>query len=196
MPIGVRTPRQALVAMCSENVVDAEDKAAVALDIQYAVDEEGNYDFSQPIGMEPVKWDEWVKLPVLPYHECVRTSHSVIRLPQVIIARHFNKIPFKKFRPSKRSIFQRDGGICQYSGKPIPYSKGNLDHVKARALGGKDSFDNLVWSDPDINFKKGCKTLKESGLSLLRTPKEPLPVPVSALIENTYNIRDWDWFLK
>ncbi len=190
LPIGVRSVGQAIVAMNSQG----DDKAAVALDIQYKQNEDGSYDFSAPLAMIPTKWEDWINLPILPHHDAIHTAHLAIRVPTVVISTHYHKMPNKTFRPSKKTIYERDKGICQYTGKKVSYNSATLDHVQPKSKGGKDSFENLVTCAPDVNFKKGNKSNKEAGLKLLKKPVAPLPVPVMALITEA-RIADWQWFI-
>jgi 5-methylcytosine-specific restriction endonuclease McrA len=49
---------------------------------------------------------------------------------------------------TKREVFERDKGYCQYCGQdlllsPATYSSHHIDHVTARAKGGADELENL-----------------------------------------------------
>jgi hypothetical protein len=57
----------------------------------------------------------------------------------------------------------------------------NLDHVVPRALGGKTTWDNIVTSCFRCNLSKGCKTLEQSGLKLLKRPTKPKTLPISGI---------------
>lgn len=190
--IGVRSVREAILAMNAGR--GEEDRAAVGLDISYRQNSDGSYDFSEVLGMTPVAWDEWVQLPLRPFDSVIRSAKLELRAPTVVIARNFGKMPQKAFRPSKKTIFARDKGICQYTGQQLSYARATLDHVIPRSRGGKDTFENLVLSAPDVNHAKGNKSNKEAGLKLLKNPTAPLPMPASALITEARHI-DWSWFL-
>ncbi len=193
MPIGTRSVRDAIVAMNSVGE-GSEKNAAVGLDIVYKQNEDGSYDFSQPLTMIPTPWEEWIKLPILPYHDVIHSAMMDVRVPTVVLAMGYHKMPNKTFRPSKKTIYERDKGICQYTGKKVSYNSGTLDHVTPKSKGGKDTFENLVLCAPEVNFKKGNKSNKEAGLKLLKQPKAPLPMPVMALITEARHA-DWKWFL-
>ena len=49
----------------------------------------------------------------------------------------------------------RDGNRCQYTGKLLRPDEGSLDHVLPRSRGGRDTWENLVWSGKDVNARKG-----------------------------------------
>src|SRR6266567_924482 len=69
------------------------------------------------------------------------------------------------------------------SGKLRP-EEGSLDHVVPRSRGGKDAWENLVWSSKAVNTKRGNRLPHEAGLKLLTVPRAPKELPVSALIRN------------
>jgi 5-methylcytosine-specific restriction endonuclease McrA len=119
-----------------------------------------------------------------------------VRVPTVIIAVNFNKMPVKSFRgkPSKDAIYTRDNGICQYTGKKIDRNSATVDHILPRSKGGEDSWTNLVLCSRDINSKKGNRLNTEVGLKLIKQPSIPQPIPVSALIKEAKH-KDWEHFL-
>ena len=91
-------------------------------------------------------------------------------------------------------VFERDGGVCQYSGEYVGKGGGNLDHVIPRDRGGRDSFENLVWAKREINSRKANRLPHEAGLKLVRRPKAPLPLPAAATIREVKH-PDWRHFL-
>ncbi|MEK6880699.1 MAG: HNH endonuclease signature motif containing protein [Nanoarchaeota archaeon] len=148
LPIGITSYKKALICLCSEN---NGLPAAKALDIQYKQIDENNYDFSEVISILPLSFDEWLELPVRSFDGCVKTAHRSIRLPNVIVALQFFKMPMRKPRATKMNILQRDDFTCQYSGVKLPRSKLNVDHYIAKSKGGKDDFSNLVTCSKKIN---------------------------------------------
>lgn len=197
--IGTRSVREAILAMNAES--PNTDRAAVALDIQYKQNEDGSYDFSKPISIVPTKWDEWISLVVLPHHDFVKTPNKIIRAPTVVISPNFSKMVFKKFRPSKKVLYDRDKKRCQYSGELLSLASASIDHViskdewRRRNLpGSPDNFKNMVICKKEINFKKANKPLSETGLKLLKQPEEPIPVAVSALVTECRHA-DWNIFI-
>jgi 5-methylcytosine-specific restriction endonuclease McrA len=178
--IGTSTIKDAIIAMNSTS--DGEKNAALALDIEYSQKENGDWDFQNPIYINPVTWSEWLTLKVRDFDFAIHTSKLTIRCPTVIIAVNYNKVPIKKFRATNQAILERDNYTCQYSGRKLSRSKLNIDHVIPKDKGGVDSWTNMVACDKDINFLKGNKLNEELGLKLIREPKEPLPTPISTLI--------------
>ncbi len=189
-PIGESTVKDALIAM---NSGDEFLKAAVALDIQYGQNEDGEWDFSQA-NFAPTPFEKWIDLPIRDFDLVIHTSKRAIRVPTVIIAQNYSKMPRKSWHPTNKNIRERDGSKCQVTGKLLTRSEGNVDHLIPRSRGGKDTFENKVWMSKEINSAKGSKTLEEMGLKLIRPPKAPPDVPASATIRELKH-RDWKFFL-
>jgi 5-methylcytosine-specific restriction endonuclease McrA len=174
--IHIRTPQDAFCMM--------------ATNVSTALDIEGEE------YIRPVAWEEWITLPVRPQDNAVRTAHRAIRVPTVIVALNFAKVPKKRPKLCARTIRERDGNRCQYTGKLLHPDEGSLDHVLPRSRGGKDAWENLVWSDKAVNAKKGNRLPHEAGLKLLTVPRAPKELPVTALIRNPQGIADWKLFVK
>ena len=172
--INVRTPQQAFCQMVTD--------VATALDISGE-------------SMIPVKWADWCKLPVREDDDAVSTPHGMIRIPTVIVLANYDSVPKCKPKFSSHGIWERDGGICQYTGKVLKRGEGNIDHVIPRKLGGKSTWRNCVLADKSVNSRKGHKLPHEAGLRLIRKPVEPKAVPAIARLGNPLGIRDWDHFL-
>jgi hypothetical protein len=69
-------------------------------------------------------------------------------------------------------------------------------HVVPRSRGGKDVWENLVWSAKEVNQKKADRLPHEAGLKLLSVPRAPKEMPVSALIRNSHEVADWKLFIE
>src|SRR3989454_7829736 len=132
--INIRTPAEAFCQMATN--------VATALDI----DGENN--------IRPVTWDEWITLHIRDGDNAVHTVRGAIRVPTVIVALNFAKVPKKRPKLCAKTIRERDGNRCQYTGKLLHPDEGSLDHVLPRSRGGKDEWGNLVWSDKTVNAKK------------------------------------------
>ena len=146
--------------------------------------------------IQPVKWDEWIQLPVRPEDQFVRTVHGQIRVPTVIVAVNFARVPKKRPKFSARGIRERDGNRCQYTGAVLKHEEGSIDHVVPRSRGGPNSWDNCVWASKRVNAHKGNRLPDEVGLKLLKVPRAPRELPISEWIENAHKVRDWGMFLR
>src|SRR5438045_7464658 len=174
--INIRTPQDAFCQMATN--------AATALDI------EGDEH------IRPVQWEEWITLTVREHDAFVRTARGAIRVPTVIVAVNYARVPKKRPKLCAKSIRERDGNRCQYTGKLLRPDEGSLDHVLPRSRGGKDEWENLVWSDKSVNAKKGNRLPHEAGLKLLTVPRAPKELPVTALIRNAQGVAEWKLFLN
>ena len=174
--INIRTPQDALCQMATN--------AATALDI------EGESH------IRPVTWDEWITLPVREGDYAVRTARGAIRVPTVIVAVNFAKVPKKRPKLCSKTIRARDGNRCQYTGKLLKPDEGSLDHVLPRSRGGADTWENLGWSSKDVNTRKGNRLPHEAGLKLLSVPRAPKELPVTALLRNAHGVAEWKLFLN
>ena len=143
-----------------------------------------------------VAWDEWIQLPIREQDNAVHTVRGLIRVPTVIVCANFSKVPKKRPKFSSRTIRERDGNRCQYTGKLLKPEEGSIDHILPRSRGGKDAWENCVWSSKAVNSKKGNRLPHEAGLKLLRAPKPVREMPVTALIRNMHGIPDWEPFIR
>jgi 5-methylcytosine-specific restriction endonuclease McrA len=144
----------------------------------------------------PVKWEEWIALPIRSIDAFVNTVRGPIRVPTVIVAVNFARVPMKRPKLSARAVRERDGNRCQYTGRVLRAEEGNLDHVVPRSRGGADTWENLVWASREVNTRKGNRLPEEAGLKLLSPPRAPKELPVTALIRNAHGINDWKLFVS
>jgi 5-methylcytosine-specific restriction endonuclease McrA len=179
--INIRTPADAFCQLATN--------AATALDIELGDD-------AAPPALRPVTWDEWITLPIRAGDNSVRTAHRVIRVPTVIVAVNFAKVPKQRPRLNARNIRERDGNRCQYTGRLLHPTEGSLDHVVPRSRGGRDSWENLVWSAKDVNQRKADRLPHEAGLRLLAIPRAPKELPVTQCLHNAHDVAEWKLFLN
>lgn len=123
-------------------------------------------------------FDNWCDLPPGADHETIVTPRREIRIPRVIQLLHFDRVPRRDVRFTRRNIFFRDRNRCQYCGRIFPQAELNLDHVVPLSRGGLSSWDNVVCACIPCNSKKGNRTPHEAGMHLTRVPKRPAGHPV------------------
>jgi 5-methylcytosine-specific restriction endonuclease McrA len=179
--INIRTPADAFCQMATN--------AATALEIELGAGAHAE-------ALRPVSWGEWITLPVREGDHAVRTARGAIRVPTVIVAVNYAKVPKKRPKLSAKNIRERDGNRCQYTGRLLHPDEGSLDHVVPRSRGGPDTWENLVWSAKDVNQRKADRLPHEAGLKLLKAPRAPKELPVSALIRNAHGVAEWKLFLN
>ena len=133
--------------------------------------------------MAMLSWRKVIKLLVVGKAEAidgstiiksVRSVDKIFNIPSTI--RLTVPTPFlfhsKEIRFSRKNVLLRDKSTCQYCGKIIGHSA-TVDHIMPKSRGGTSSFFNCVASCMRCNSKKRDRTLKESGMRLIRMPKKP-----------------------
>lgn len=190
-PLRTTTVQDALIAM---NSGDPFLKAAVAIDVQYERREDGSWDLSEASNLVPTRWEQWIELPVRDFDYVVRTSKLSIRVPTVIVAQNYAKMPKLKKHPTKEAVRERDGSRCQVSGRVLSKKEGNIDHLIPQSRGGPNTWENLVWMDKKLNSEKGDRTLDEMGWQLIKKPAVPREMPASEMIRDLRH-RDWSYFI-
>ncbi len=173
--IDVKTPIEAFSMIAAGN--------ATALDIDPGGD------------MRPVTWDEWILLPVREQDSSIGTVSRAIRVPSVLVLARYDKVPKRRPKFCAKAIWERDGGVCQYTGRKLRPHEGNIDHIVPISRGGGTNWENCVLADRRVNSRKGNKLPEEAGLKLMRRPTVPPELPMTHLIRNTHKIRDWEPFL-
>jgi len=123
-------------------------------------------------------FENWCDLPPGADHETIVTPRRAIRIPRVIQLVHYDRVPRRDVRFTRRNIFFRDRNRCQYCGKVFPQAELNLDHVVPLSRGGVSSWDNVVCACIPCNSRKGNRTPSEAGMHLVRVPKRPAGHPV------------------
>ena len=108
---------------------------------------------------------------ILDWRGVVHTTRATYPIPSVIRLSRMVRPPRPKVALSRREIFRRDHFTCQYCGKTTPLP--TIDHVIPKHLGGVHDWMNLVTACYYCNHKKGGRSLSETGMSLLKQPKEP-----------------------
>ena len=155
--INIRTPADAFCQMATNS--------ATALEIE-------GESFSDPSG--DVGAVDQAAGAGRPTTQC-RRSRGTVRVPTVIVAVNYARVPKKRPKLCARTIRERDGNRCQYTGVLLHPDEGNLDHVVPRSRGGADTWENLVWSSKAVNSKKGNRHCRmRPAWKLLNTPHAAL----------------------
>lgn len=100
----------------------------------------------------------------------LRSERRSVAVPSVIRLVQFVRVPHRAVAPlSRRNVFARDGGRCQYCGRPAE----NLDHVVPRSRGGTHSWENIVASCRACNARKEDRLPHECAMHPRRAPAAP-----------------------
>lgn len=102
--------------------------------------------------------------------EMISSEQLQLAIPSVVRLRYFVKVPYRREAPlSRRAVFARDQGRCQYCTK----SAESIDHVHPRSKGGKHEWTNVVACCRRCNTLKGDRLLGECSLRLRSRPAAP-----------------------
>jgi 5-methylcytosine-specific restriction endonuclease McrA len=128
-----------------------------------------------PLSLWP--WQDAVKAAwldrvdiVAEYDEVVHSPSTVIRIPSVVVLKDYVK-PQKRVAFTRFNLFLRDE-FCM----PVLRGQGRSDLRPcgaAIARGGITSWENVVAACARCNLHKGAKSLRQSGLTLLKPPRQP-----------------------
>jgi len=128
-------------------------------------------------------------------HDWVSTVNFYIAVPRIIRLLFYDRLPPSDVKFNRRNIFARDKNRCQYCGKRYPTSELSLDHVIPRTMGGKSVWENIVCACTNCNVKKGGRTPKRAGLTLVRKPLKPKHNPLIHVHLGQDRYRSWQQFL-
>lgn len=105
--------------------------------------------------------------------EAAQQLHSerrTVPVPVVVKLTRYVKVPYAGTVPlTRRAVFARDGGRCQYCSAPAT----SLDHVVPRSRGGAHSWENVVSACGRCNHIKADRGVAELGWRLRRPPVAP-----------------------
>jgi 5-methylcytosine-specific restriction endonuclease McrA len=118
-----------------------------------------------------------------------------VRVPEVVVLRHFNGFPRRTVAFSRRNLYRRDNFTCQYCGSQPGTELLSIDHVVPRSRGGRSTWENCVLACLDCNKRKASRTLDEAGLRLDRKPFRPAGGPAFEISLGTRR-RSWERFVS
>ncbi len=102
--------------------------------------------------------------------ERLGSANRSFLVPSVIRLRYYVKVPYKRTAPlSRRAVFARDHGRCQYCGRTAE----SIDHVIPRSKGGGHEWENVVACCRRCNTYKSDRLLENCSLKLRCKPAAP-----------------------
>lgn len=182
-----------LVLNAAWRVIDTKSVADALTDVAkgayLALDIQDDY-------MLPVAWDAWCKLAVRDGDDIIHTTKMQIRIPRVIVAKSYRKVPVKTQKCNMRNLRRLHNDTCAITGRKLKPSEMSREHVVPQSLGGKDGWTNEVLAHRDINSKRGNLPYEKIGLQRPTIPPAPREKPASEMIENKFGFPEWDLLLK
>ena len=102
------------------------------------------------------------------------SAHLTIEAPSVVRLRRYVHVPYRPHAPlTRRAVFARDLGTCQYCGAERPTL--TVDHVIPRSRGGESVWENIVASCAPCNRRKGNRLPREVRMHPRNRPRPPGP---------------------
>jgi 5-methylcytosine-specific restriction endonuclease McrA len=115
------------------------------------------------------------------YETSVRSVSVEIRVPAVVrLVRSFRR-HYKPIKFSRVNLYARDGYRCQYCRRKTTVDELTFDHVIPKSQGGITGWTNIVTCCYLCNRKKGGRTPREAGMTLLVPPTQPNWMPAVAI---------------
>jgi len=74
---------------------------------------------------------------------------------------------------SRKNIYIRDKGVCQYCHKSLTFKACTVDHITPKSRGGAHSWENVTLSCSKCNQRKGASSPLEAGMILKKRPRAP-----------------------
>ncbi len=128
-------------------------------------------------------------------HDWVSTVNFYVAVPRIIRLLFYDRLPRNEVKFNRRNIYARDKNKCQYCGRRFPTSELSLDHVIPRSMGGKSTWANMVCACTSCNVKKGGRTPKQAGLTLIQKPVKPKSNPLVHIHLGHPRYKSWKQFL-
>lgn len=180
MAVRVVSARRAFILLCKElaEVIHVDDGKYV------------NYNF-----------DSWREVAALQRefererHDWVRTVRYEIAVPRIIRLLGYDRLPQQDVKLNRRNLFARDRNQCQYCGRSFPTADLSIDHVRPKAQGGGDTWENLVCACLWCNARKGGRTPEQADMALVRPAKRPRRNPLITLRLGSAKYQSWKTFL-
>jgi len=159
----------------------------------------------EPLGV--VDWEKAIgllfsnKIHVLSeYDKEIHSTSCSLKIPSVVVFKHNKHKRVKSVRFSRKNVWIRDEGRCQYCNTLVSIKNFTLDHVIPRTLGGTTLWTNVVTSCASCNQRKGDKPLHKCGMTLKKVPIKPSSLPYVQDVEFFYNFQssipeDWKFWL-
>jgi 5-methylcytosine-specific restriction endonuclease McrA len=147
----------------------------------------------EPIGT--ISWQKAINLlcsdkvsAIEEYEREIKSPSISMKIPSVVVYKHSRGKRVNSVKFSRKNVFIRDEGKCQYCNAEVSVNDYTLDHIHPKTRGGTTSWENVVVSCYACNQKKGEKTLKEVGYNIKKQPKKPQVLPFINHIDNYYDL--------
>lgn len=112
----------------------------------------------------------------------LRAERLAFKVPLVIRLVYYVRLPRRLSLPlSRRSVLARDHYTCQYCDVQPGRASLTIDHIIPRSRGGPTDWENVVTACRSCNQRKGNRTPREAGFTLIRPPRRPRYIALTLL---------------
>jgi 5-methylcytosine-specific restriction endonuclease McrA len=126
----------------------------------------------------------------------IRGVNVAFDVPEVVVVKHYDKVPRGGVVFSRRNLYRRDRFMCQYCLSRPGTEELTIDHVTPRSRGGHTAWENCVLACMSCNTRKGNKLPEEAGMKLKTTPKRPAWSPLYGFARRNKRPTSWDAFIS
>ena len=100
-------------------------------------------------------------------------TSGCIKLPAIVRLKRRVDFHLRKLKFSKRNVFLRDKGKCQYCNTSLMLNNFTIDHIVPKSRLGATHWTNCVLACKKCNYKKSNFLLNETNMELTRMPSVP-----------------------
>lgn len=146
------------ISVADWKAVAADIFSEVVFPIRILTNEDGEI-----VEFIPYRLGEWLALTPRVSENIVGTPHGgKFIVPNMVACANYDELPKLRVKfPTKKNIWERDKNTCAYTGKLLGKSELSIDHIIPSSRGGKDSWENLVTCDRELNSWKSDRTPEE-----------------------------------
>ncbi len=113
-------------------------------------------------------------------HKTLTIGTSSGQFPYPVVVRFLTGVVAAKLRGvrqharlSKKNVFLRDKGKCQYCLSKLTLAMATIDHIVPKSRGGQNAWENVVLACGKCNQKKGPRLPREARMTLHTKPSPP-----------------------
>jgi 5-methylcytosine-specific restriction endonuclease McrA len=125
---------------------------------------------------EELDFNRWIEVSALIDQKRYKFIHSAKHaffVPSVVKVNTFSGNASYHIKLSRKSVYNRDKGKCQYCNKSVDRRDFTIDHIHPKSRGGGTTWNNIVTACKPCNARKDDKTLKQARMTLLSKPIKP-----------------------
>ena len=153
---------------------------------------------ARPLDREYVtySYEDWLHFTYISTdYPVVRTVNYEIAIPEIIVLKEFNKLPYRDVKYTRQTLFQRDHYRCAYCGRQFSRDVLTVDHIVPRDKGGRSTWENTITACKSCNARKSNKMLHEVKMKMLYQPKKPKWNSPLSHVKKGHPCKSWHTFL-